>query len=181
MSFKYVPNILSITRIILTIPIMIVLLKSNFTLTLILFVIASITDALDGLIAKRFRHQSWLGSILDPLADKILLVSLFIGIYILGLAPLWLLTIVLLRDIILIAGIVGYYYEVGINEANEIIPSTLSKVNTFLQTLTVSLVIIAQLYPVLLVWVDLSFIIVATSTILSGIDYAWVWIKKALK
>ena len=83
------PNALSIIRIILTVPIVIALLKEQYLLTLMLFLFAGITDALDGWIAKQFSFQSRLGSILDPMADKILLASTFLGLYWVGILPLW--------------------------------------------------------------------------------------------
>ena len=72
------PNALSIIRIILTVPIVIALLKGQYLLTILLFLLAGITDALDGWIAKQFSYQSRLGSILDPMADKILLTCTFV-------------------------------------------------------------------------------------------------------
>lgn len=178
MSLHYIPNILSILRIILVIPIVFGLLSNQFMLALILLVLASLTDALDGFIAKHFNCQTWLGSLLDPLADKILLTTVFISLYYLNLAPIWLLLIILLRDIILIAGVVGYYYEVCIDKKTLITPSNISKLNTALQILTVLWVITAQIHPILIEWLDILFIIVATSTLISGVDYAWSWIKK---
>ena len=71
------PNALSIIRIILTVPIVIALLKEQYLLTLLLFLVAGISDALDGWIAKQFSLQSRLGSILDPVADKVL-INLFL-------------------------------------------------------------------------------------------------------
>jgi len=91
------PNALSIIRIILTVPIVIALLKEQYLLTMLLFLVAGITDALDGWIAKQFYLQSRLGSILDPVADKILLTCTFITLYWVGVLPLWLLMIIFVR------------------------------------------------------------------------------------
>ena len=103
------PNALSIIRIILTVPIVIALLKEQYLLTLLLFLLAGITDALDGWIAKQFSFQSRLGSILDPMADKILLTCSFIALYWVGIMPLWLLMIIFVRDVIIVAGALGYF------------------------------------------------------------------------
>ena len=75
------PNALSVIRIILTVPIVIALLKEQYLLTLLLFLLAGISDALDGWIAKQFSFQTRLGSILDPVADKVLLTCTFIALY----------------------------------------------------------------------------------------------------
>ena len=103
------PNALSIIRIILTVPIVIALLKEQYLLTLLLFLLAGITDALDGWIAKQFSFQSRLGSILDPMADKILLTCSFIALYWVEIMPLWLLMIIFVRDVIIVAGALGYF------------------------------------------------------------------------
>ncbi len=85
------PNALSIIRIILTVPIVIALLKGQYLSSILLFLLAGVTDALDGWIAKQFSFQSRLGSILDPVADKILLTCTFVSLYWVGFLPLWLL------------------------------------------------------------------------------------------
>ena len=180
MGLKHIPNLLSLLRIVLTIPIIISLLKAQYLLTLVLFLISALTDGLDGFIAKRFNCQTWLGAVLDPLADKILLVSTFLALFYLGLVPIWLVIIILSRDVILVAGMVGYYYVVGIGSAGNIVPSNISKLNTFLQIFVVLSIIIAQLYSPLTEWLAILYVIVATSTLLSGVDYAWMWGKHTI-
>ncbi len=85
MSYSMLPNALSVIRIILTVPVVIALLKGQYLLTLLLFLLAGISDALDGWIAKQFSFQTRLGSILDPMADKILLTCTFITLYWVGI------------------------------------------------------------------------------------------------
>ena len=94
MSFSMLPNALSVIRIILTVPIVIALLKEQYLLTLLLFLVAGISDALDGWIAKQFSFQTRLGSLLDPVADKVLLTCTFIALYWVGRVPVWLLMII---------------------------------------------------------------------------------------
>ena len=186
------PNVLSIIRIILTVPIVIALLKEQYLLTLILFLLAGITDALDGWIAKQFSFQSRLGSILDPMADKILLACTFLGLYWIGIIPLWLLLLIFVRDIIIIAGALGYFLGEENSESDLLEPRPISKVNTVLQIIVILYLLIIQFFDLQLphVWqdgvpyigidgfVEVIFIIVATSTALSGADYALLWVKK---
>ncbi len=181
MKTKQIPNTLSIFRIILTIPIVFALLKQEYFIVLWLFLLAGITDALDGYIAKKFNCQTWLGSVLDPLADKILLASSFIALFLLQLIPLWFLVIVLFRDIILIAGMVGYYYNGAASDKTNIIPSNISKLNTVLQILVVLFAVTSQMYNIIEPWLITLYIITATSTVLSAIDYAWLWIRTLIK
>ena len=172
------PNALSIIRIILTVPIVIALLKEQYLLTLMLFLFAGITDALDGWIAKQFSFQSRLGSILDPMADKILLASTFLGLYWVGILPLWLLLLIFVRDIIIVAGALGYFLG-EMNESNELLePTLISKFNTVLQIALILFLLLMQIYIELNTFKDMLYIVIATSTGLSGADYMWLWIKK---
>ena len=172
------PNALSIIRIILTVPIVIALLKEQYLLTLILFLFAGITDALDGWIAKQFSFQSRLGSILDPMADKILLASTFLALYWAGILPLWLLLLIFVRDIIIVAGALGYFLG-EMNQSNELLePTLISKFNTVLQIALILFLLVMQIYIELNTFKDMLYIVIATSTGLSGADYMWLWIKK---
>lgn len=180
MNFSSVPNALSILRIILTVPVVMTLLNHQYFLAMVLFFIAGVTDALDGWIAKRYSFESRLGSILDPVADKLLLVSSFITLYIIGLLPIWLLVLVFLRDFMIVSGTVGSFIGTGIPKDELLTPSKLSKINTALQIALVLFLVIVQIYPVFSQWNAVVFIIVATSTVLSGADYIWIWMEKVI-
>jgi len=178
MSFSMLPNALSILRIILTVPIVITLLKEQYFLVMVLFLSAGITDALDGWFAKQFSLQSRLGSILDPMADKILLTCTFIALYWVGILPFWLLLLIFLRDLIIVAATVGYFLGQEGNEGERLQPTWISKLNTVLQIILVLFLVLAQLQEGLTEWFEISFIIVATSTALSGTDYMWLWVRQ---
>jgi len=178
MNYSMAPNVLSIIRIILTVPIVIALLKEQYILTLLLFLLAGITDALDGWIAKQFSFQSRLGSILDPMADKILLTCSFIALYWVGIMPLWLLRIIFVREVIIVAGALGYFLGEISRESDLLGPSLISKFNTVLQIALVLFLLLIQIYTELNSLKEMVFIVVATSTGLSGADYILLWIKK---
>jgi cardiolipin synthase len=179
-SISSLPNALSILRIILTVPIVMTLLNHNYSLTIVLFFIAGLTDALDGWIAKRFSCQSRLGSILDPMADKLLLAGSFITLFVIDLLPLWLLILIFLRDVMIVAGTVGYFLGTDASQDELLVPSNLSKFNTVLQIVLVLFLVITQIYLISPQWTDMFFIVVATSTVLSGADYIWIWIKQVI-
>ncbi len=179
-SLSSLPNALSILRIILTVPVVMTLLNHNYSLALALFFIAGVTDALDGWIAKRFSCQTRLGSIIDPMADKLLLVGSFIALFWIGLLPLWLLILVFLRDVMIVAGTVGYFLGSDASQDVLLTPSNLSKFNTALQIALVLFLVIMQIYPVMHQWETMFFVIVATSTVLSGADYVWIWTKQVI-
>ncbi len=180
MNFSNVPNALSILRIILTVPVVMTLLNHQYFLAMMLFFVAGVTDALDGWIAKRYSCQTRLGSILDPVADKLLLVSSFITLYITGLLPIWLLVLVFLRDVMIVSGTVGCFIGSGESKDTLLSPSKLSKINTALQIMLVLFLVVVQIYPVSVQWHTIFFIVVATSTVLSGADYVWIWTEKVI-
>ena len=99
-----VPNILTVFRILLT-PLFIYLLFNDFLFSnffaLLVFVLASITDAYDGYYARKYNVETEIGNFLDPLADKILVSSAFISFYLLGLIDLWMVVVILFRDLII--------------------------------------------------------------------------------
>ncbi len=180
MNFSSVPNALSILRIILTVPVVMTLLNHQYFLAMVLFFVAGITDALDGWIAKRYSFESRLGSILDPVADKLLLVSSFITLNLIGLLPLWLLVLVFLRDLMIVSGTVGCFIGAGTPKDELLSPSKLSKINTALQIALVLFLVVVQLHPIQEQWSTVFFIIVATSTVLSGADYIWIWMERII-
>lgn len=111
---KNVPNILTIIRIIL-IPFFVFLffsdLPHNMSFALVIFIIAGMTDVLDGFIARRFNLVSDVGKVLDPLADKMMLLSVLICLTSTGLVPLWILILIMLKEMVMIYGGVYLYFS----------------------------------------------------------------------
>ncbi len=174
---KDIPNLLSIARILLSLPVAWLLLNGRYGEALLLFFIAGVSDGLDGYLAKRFGWRSRLGSILDPLADKTLLVTSFLCLVWVGLIPFWLLALVVGRDLVIVVGGLVFHWLIGPYEME---PTWVSKLNTVLQiTLVLALVLSNGLYilpDVLLVGLLYG---ASLTTILSGIDYVWTWGRKA--
>jgi len=173
------PNIISAFRILLVMPVVWAILHQEFTTALILFALAGFTDALDGFLAKQFHWQSRLGSILDPLADKLLLMSSFLALAWIELIPFWLVLAVILRDSLIVVGGIAIHYWFGRFEME---PSRISKLNTFCQILLVLVVVFYHGEFALMPWIiqTLLYIVLAT-TILSGVDYIWVWGRRAVQ
>ena len=137
------PNIITILRIILVFPISWMLWESRFMEAFVLVIIAGVSDALDGFLARRFNWMSQLGATLDPLADKFLVAAVFVVFTLQGLIPLWVAIIVLARDFIILAG-AGVYKL--LYEEVEIAPTFVSKANTACQIVTLC-VLLASLLP----------------------------------
>jgi len=176
---REIPNIISIVRIILVIPIVIMMIKGMYDIALVLFIIAGISDALDGFLAKHFGWVTRLGGILDPLADKMLLVSCYVVLGWQAEIPVWLVAAVILRDVIIVTGGIVYHFRI---ENIEALPSVISKINTFMQIVVVVAVIVSKA-----VWetshniLDVFFYITLVTTLASGIDYVWRWGRRANK
>ncbi len=163
-----IPNALTLIRILLTPVIVWLLLDSRLNYALIVFFIAGSTDALDGLIARVLHQKTKLGAYLDPLADKLLLVSSFILLGHLGLVPLWLVIITVSRDAIILLGMMTLTFH---NVAVEIKPSILSKWTTLFQLLTVFIVLSSTYHSIPRWLYSILFLLVAGFSVSSGLQY----------
>lgn len=172
-----IPNLISIGRVILVLPVVWLLVTDAYETALILFLIAGISDGLDGFLAKRYGWESELGSMLDPLADKFLLVSAFLCLAWLGALDWWLVGLIILRDFIIVFGATFYYHRISHFVAH---PSYVSKLNTLLQILLVLALVFQlayQMLPLLLIHI-LYWSVVAT-TLVSGVAYILTWGRRA--
>ena len=179
MSPSNIPNLICFARIALVIPIIRLLFQEQFLLSLLLILVAGLSDILDGYLAKKNNWRSYLGAVLDPAADKILLVSLFLTLQSMDLIPLWLTLTVILRDLMIVFGLSLYRYFVGVPQPK---PTRISKFNTLLQLTFIVLVILAQgvQFPFAILSMICGSLVFVTS-ILSGLDYWIVWSIKAKK
>ncbi len=165
------PNFLTIIRI-LTIPGFLILLTSGRPgLSLALFCFGGLTDALDGAIARLTDSKTELGAILDPLADKLLLLSSFCVLALKGLVPSWLTVLVIIRDVILLAGYFTLFIVSG--ERIAVRPSVIGKATTFFQLGSVTIVLIGVVWPHAVparAYTSL-FVLAGTATTVSGLQY----------
>lgn len=165
------PNTLTVIRVLLIPAFVILIINHSFGWALIIFAIAGMTDGLDGLLARLTRQKTELGAYLDPIADKLLLISSYLSLAIVEILPGWLSVIVITRDVIILLGILVIML---ISRPPAIHPSFISKMTTVFQISTVLLALLAgydsffkQLTPIA---------IYATTflTVLSGIHYIYV-------
>jgi cardiolipin synthase len=164
-------------RILLVLPTVAALASEKFLLALLLFALAGISDALDGYIAKRFHYQSRLGTILDPLADKLLLVATYLVLSWLDLLPWWLAAAVVARDLLILAGAVSFHVFIGEYEME---PTVISKFNTAMQILLgLTVVFSAGVYALPEAVIGWLVLLVLVTTVVSGIDYVWTWSVRA--
>lgn len=169
-----IPNIITMIRILLT-PIFVIYVINDRLLTgLVILVICGVSDGLDGLIARVFKQKSRLGSYLDPLADKIILVSAFIALSIRGFLPSWLSVAVISRDVLILIGVIFLYFT-GVDI--KIRPVISSKITTCFQFVTVIAVLAREyLVPYHGYYLYLYYI-TALFTVISFLQYLYNWLK----
>lgn len=165
-----IPNFLSVLRIVMVPVIIIFLLQDMHFEALIAFGIAGVTDVFDGLIARAFNRKTAVGAFIDPLADKLLLSSMYITLAVIGLIPSWLTVLVISRDFIITLGILVLYM---MSIKYEMKPAFISKVTTVLQIVTILFALLYQFIGHLIAynWVVVFFWVTAAFTIASGFVY----------
>jgi cardiolipin synthase len=167
------PNFITLVRI-LTIPFFLVYLSYHRYLeALIIFIIGGVTDFLDGLIARWMNQQTAIGAYLDPIADKLLVITSFIMLGLIGGIPEWLTVIVVSRDILILIGYGMIYFLIG--ERLPVRPSIIGKCSTLLQlvTLGVALALLHdQAFLHRRLW-NLLIAATAITTVASGLQYLY--------
>jgi cardiolipin synthase len=169
------PNLISLGRL-LSVPVIVWVLLSGFIeLGFWLFIAAAISDGVDGFIAKRFNSASALGAYLDPIADKVLLVSIYISLGQANLLPLWLVILVVSRDILIVGAVLLSF---AMDQRIKMAPLMVSKINTVAQ-IGLAIVVMSQgAFGWTADIFDIGFImVVAASTVMSGAAYMFNWIK----
>ncbi len=170
-----IPNIISILRAILVLPIGILLYKEIWTTAFALIFIAGISDGIDGYLARKYQWQSRLGSILDPLADKLLIVIIFIIFAHKGIIPNWLTSLIIVRDIIILSGAVSYQW---LTRDLVVSPLLSSKINTALQIVFVlGLMLHLTFMPLPEIVLSYAQLTIAAIAIISGYHYISCWSK----
>jgi len=168
------PNFLSLIRILFIPFLVILLIYEYYDLSLIILVLSAISDALDGFIARFFHQKTTLGAYLDPIADKLLLVTSYITLSILNIIPDWLTIIVISRDVIISLGVLILLIN---SYPLEIKPSGISKLTTLFQLLTLFLSLSYNHLGLKLTYLQIQYTITATLTIASGLHYLYRGIK----
>jgi cardiolipin synthase len=168
---RQLPNLISCLRIALVAPLVALLLRGDFEAALWIAVAAGLSDALDGFLARHFGWRSRLGSLLDPLADKLLLVAAYLTLAQVGQVAWALALLVLARDAVIVLGALAYHGIVGEFEAR---PSLWSKATTLGQILFVLLVLASNAFA--FHWQQRGYAwIIAALTVISGVDYVVRW------
>ena len=177
MSLSWLPNAISLLRIALVPPILWLMLDGQFGWALVLFALAGFSDGLDGYLAVRFDWSTRLGGLLDPTADKLLITGMFVTLAWTEQIPVWLAAVVIVRDLVIVAGAIAYNLIVKPVPGA---PSRISKLNTALQMLFVLFVLSRAGFH----WPDKITITllgasVLVTVVISGVDYVLSWSHRA--
>lgn len=175
---RHLPNLVTILRMLLVVPLCWLIRDGRYDGALVIAAVAGFSDAVDGFLAKHYGWQTWIGGILDPLADKLLLTAAFLWLAFAGDVPAWLAALVVGRDLVIVGGAIAYHGLIGRFDAS---PSPISKLTTLVQIVFV----LAELVR-LTRWIDVpdgvrnaAIAITAAVTIASGVHYVVVWSARA--
>ncbi len=174
---RHLPNIICLLRIALVWPVASALADREYLVTLALFILAGLSDGIDGYLAKRFNWTSELGKLLDPLADKLLLVTVFVEAAWLRLVPWWLTSAVVARDVFIGLGALVFRLWFGPLRGR---PAVSSKINTAMQLLYIMALLVnaASSFPPHEV-LDALAILVFMTTVFSGLNYLAIFTRRA--
>lgn len=170
-----IPNIITIARLILVPIVIVMIMQERWATAFILFVIAGVSDAVDGFIARHFDMRSEFGAYIDPLADKALLVSIYVSLALVDAIPDWLAVVVVSRDAMIVAAVILSWV---MSRPVTIKPLLVSKLNTFAQLGFAAFALAANAYGVELAgFEEVAMLIVAALTVASAGAYLGGWLR----
>jgi cardiolipin synthase (CMP-forming) len=170
-----IPNLITLGRILLVPVLVWAIASGEMRIAFVLFLAAGVSDAVDGFLAKRFGMATALGAYLDPLADKAMLVSIYVALAVIGAIPLWLVILVVSRDIMIVSAVILSWL---VDKPVPLKPLLVSKLNTVAQ-IVLALLVIAALgfdFDAQLAIVGLM-ALVAVLTLLSVAFYVAEWVR----
>ena len=171
--FIFIPNLLTIVRIALVYPILNNIYLENFEISIIYFVVASITDGLDGFIARKMNWQTELGTLLDPVADKILLSGSIFILWLNQYIPFYIFVIFFSRDV---AILLGAAIRMTIIESDTPTPNFLGKLTTTLQIIYIAIIFLREIIELHFGLLPLDVFIILV-TVLSLVVYTYNWVR----
>lgn len=173
--FASLPNLITIGRLLLTPAAIVMISEESWRAAFFIFLAAGLSDALDGFIAKRWNLQSELGAVLDPLADKALIISIYAALATAGAAPVWLVVLIVFRDALIVGGVIVAWF---VARPIKVRPHFVSKVTTAAQLALAGLLLAGEAYGFRLE--ELNYVFTASAaalTVASASVYLWLWVQ----
>ena len=175
---RYIPNFITGARILFVPCLIWMLFQSHYERALILVLLMGLSDGLDGFLARCYDWKTTLGSYLDPIADKAMMLSTYLTFAILGWVPWWLSGLIIARDVVLVIGAISYHFS---TRQLSMDPLLISKLNTFAQIILAVSLIYAQIGSLSTGIINTLITIVACTTLASGSQYVIEWSRRAAK
>jgi cardiolipin synthase len=174
---RHIPNLITALRFVLIPVLVLLLLGRRYELAFAVFIVSALSDLADGLIARRWNVRTRLGAIADPLADKLTMLAVTLVLASQSLMPVWLAAAIVVRDLVIVGGVLAFHLFIG---RLEIAPSWISKLNTALEfgVLSALLADAARAIEVT-AWLPPLFVLVLVTLIASGGHYVWVYGRRA--
>lgn len=175
--FRHIPNAITLARLVLVLPIAFSIMEQQYLIAFILFAVSGFSDGLDGFIARRYNWVSAFGRLIDPLADKIMMMVTTLTLGLLDHFPFMLMLLIIVKDLAVLGGVFSYTTLAGFPQIK---PTWLGKVTTALQILLLVSVLLELSYPGLLPveFFTILFWVVALMTGIDGASYLWIWTDK---
>ncbi len=179
---RLLPNAITMTRLLLVLPIAFFIMEENFYVALLLFSVSGLSDGLDGFLARRYDWVSAFGKLIDPLADKLMMVVTVLVLGLLDHFPVMLMLLIIVKDLIVLAGVFSYTALAGFPA---ITPTLFGKLTTALQIMLLFSLLLNLSFPGFLSSIGLPgdfypvfYWVVAILTALDGTSYLWIWTGK---
>ena len=170
-----IPNLITIGRLIIVPFVIMMIMQERWAAAFVLFVVAGVSDAVDGFIARNFDMRSELGSYIDPLADKSLLVSIYVSLAVVGAIPSWLAIVIVSRDAMIVSAVL---LSLVMSRPVAIKPLLVSKLNTAAQIGFAAFALAANAYGIELAGLeDIVMLTVAALTVASAGAYLGGWLR----
>ena len=173
-ALRYIPNGITVLRLVLVLPIALLIIEENHTGAFLLFAISGLSDGLDGFIARRYRWVSELGELIDPLADKLMIMTTTLTLGLLGHFPVMLMVLIIVKDLTILGGFFPYTTLAGFPRIQ---PNFLGKGTMAAQIFLLASVLLNLVFPGTLpeLFFNVLFWIVAIMTLFDGVIYLWLW------
>jgi Phosphatidylglycerophosphate synthase len=170
-----IPNLITIARLLIVPVVIVMILQENWQTAFVLFVVAGISDGVDGFIARHFDMRSEFGAYIDPLADKALLISIYITLAVIGFLPAWFAIVIVFRDLMIVAAVMLSWV---MERPVQIKPVMISKLNTAAQIGYAAVILASKSFDLDISGFNgIAMIIVAVLTVSSAAVYLTGWLR----
>lgn len=173
-NLRHLPNAITVARLLLVLPIAFFIIEGSFLVALILFTLSGLSDGLDGLLARRYGWVSAFGRLIDPLADKLMMIITTLVLGMLDYFPMLLMLLIIVKDLAILGGVFSYTTLAGFPKIQ---PHLLGKLTTASQIVLLVSVLLNLSSPGALpqMFFTTWFWVVALMTIFDGVLYLWIW------